>query len=330
MEQSIFTNELTAEPVQIDEDKELPVLQYVRFKIIILNEEYKSYRIKMKLRFNMCIAQIFIALISYLIGQVLSVAKNINTTDDIGKIGSVISSVFVIASTITTIFTVYLKHSSDKYFERSGNTEITGNLFKPMFLNIDFKILENLYEFQKSNQSTDQSTDHLFRHSLLWLGGVWLVCIILSKSVNNLEYRLNQKYDIDISKYFTEDSKSIEKKLGRIVFRDHKNQPSDDKKQLDNKKPSDEDDKKPSSGVKNGHSSDGEKQNPAWDIIYFGYFVINNLELYPNEKFAIKSILNGVIFKEGVDEENYGLEIINKALSNKYTYKTLESHSKQK
>ncbi|RIB06274.1 hypothetical protein C2G38_2116452 [Gigaspora rosea] len=269
MEQSIFTNELTAEPVQIDEDKELPVLQYVRFKIIILNEEYKSYRIKMKLRFNMCIAQIFIALISYLIGQVLSVAKNINTTDDIGKIGSVISSVFVIASTITTIFTVYLKHSSDKYFERSGNTEITGNLFKPMFLNIDFKILENLYEFrqiilyftlnlrkkndilskeklidllissvfflyilfslliltsiyaagsEKSNQSTDQSTDHLFRHSLLWLGGVWLVCIILSKSVNNLEYRLNQKYDIDISKYFTEDSKSIEKKLG-LVFR---------------------------------------------------------------------------------------------------------------
>ncbi|CAG8717722.1 33820_t:CDS:2, partial [Gigaspora margarita] len=327
-DQITYTNKFTDEPkdqaVQIEEkDKEL--LQYVRFKIIMLNEEYKSYRINMKNRFNMCLAQIFIALIAFFIGQILSIAKHINTTSDIGTIGSVVSSVFVIASTITTIFTVYLNNSSDKYFERNSNTEITGNLFKPMFLNIDFKILKNLYEFQKS----DQSTDHLFRHSLFWLGEIWIVCIILSKSfdlVNNLEYRLNQNYVI--SEYFTEDSKSKEKKLGlafsfikylirffnlfffpyywlsgRIVFRgfrDHNNQPSDDKEPL--------------SGVNNDHSSDGEEQNPAWDI-YFVCFVINNLELYPSEEFAIKSILNGAVFTEEGHEEKYDPGIINKTLS---------------
>ncbi|RIB02143.1 hypothetical protein C2G38_2228654 [Gigaspora rosea] len=240
--QNTHMGELTDEPkpladqesVQIEEkDKELH--QYVRFKIIMLNEEYKSYRINMKIRFNICIAQIFIALISYFIGQILSIAKHINTTDGIGKIGPVISSIFVIAGTITTIFTVYLNHSSDKYFERNGNTEITENLFKPMFLNIDTKILKNLYEFRP---------------------------------------------------------------IGRIVFRNHDNQPSDE-------------------------------QNPAWEIIYFGCFVINNLELYPSEEFAIKSILNGAVFTDENHEEKYDPGIINKTLTSKYSYRTLRSKSNQ-
>ncbi|KAF0462689.1 hypothetical protein F8M41_000244 [Gigaspora margarita] len=108
------------------------------------------------------------------------------------------------------------------------------------------------------------------------------------------------------------------KNRGRIVFRgfrDHNNQPSDDKKPL--------------SGVNNDHSSDGEEQNPAWDI-YFVCFVINNLELFPSEEFAIKSILNGAVFTEEDHEEKYDPGIINKTLTSKYSYRTLWSNSKQK
>ncbi|CAG8605379.1 8243_t:CDS:2 [Dentiscutata erythropus] len=296
----------TYEPVslndQVSEDEDNEILQYVRFKIITLNEEYKWYKINMKIRFHMCVAQIFIALISIFIGQLLSVAKHINTIDDIGKIGSVVSSIFVIAGTITTIFTVYLNNSSEKYFERSGNTEITE------------------------------------RHGLFWVGEVWICCIILSKSfdlVNNLEYRLNQKYDI--SKYLIEDSLDSnvkEKELGclfniikfvikvfnlcflpyywlsgRIVFRDQTKQSSDE-------------DQLPLRSNQSQTSKE-EEQNPVLET-YFKYFVVNNLELYPNEEFAIKSILNGAIITTGEGtKEKYDPEFIRKILRSKFHGKTI-------
>ncbi|CAG8658735.1 869_t:CDS:2, partial [Racocetra fulgida] len=105
-------------------------IQHIRFKIMLLNEHYKSYKNKLRCRFNLCIAQIFISLIA------IFIAKNIS------KIGPLISSLFVMAGTITTIFTVYLNLSSEKYYEKSGYTEVTKDVFKPMLLDVNKSVLK--------------------------------------------------------------------------------------------------------------------------------------------------------------------------------------------
>ncbi|CAG8492425.1 9340_t:CDS:2 [Gigaspora margarita] len=202
--------------------------QVIRYMIVKLNEEYKTYRKNMKSRQNLLGAQIFLSLIAIFLGELFAFAENSNI---IAKIGPQLSSLLGGIATLVTIFTVYLNRTEQKYYESSSVTNLDENMFRLMYLHIATKFIkhysadlseEAFYHESKeikdeddSNQNyIDKNTQQKLRQSMLYLGIVWFGFIILSKSYDFTEI-LGQRSSHNSLKFWVND---IELILNGIVI----------------------------------------------------------------------------------------------------------------
>ncbi|CAG8683828.1 747_t:CDS:2 [Dentiscutata erythropus] len=120
-------------------EEENLVYQAIRFFIVKLNEEYKSYQKNMRYRQNVYTAEIFISLISIFLGQLFGFAQN---SDIMAKVGTQLTSLFGGIGLLVTIVTAYLNNTTQKYLESSSSTELDENTFKLMYLHIDDKVIK--------------------------------------------------------------------------------------------------------------------------------------------------------------------------------------------
>ncbi|CAG8618076.1 7822_t:CDS:1 [Dentiscutata heterogama] len=122
----------------------------VKYLLLTLNDEYKTYQKNMNLRTNVFAAQFFIAGFSIFLGQLFTYESKSDTTNFIKNIGgSQLPTIFGAAGTLVTLITGYLNYLNEKKYD-DCSTEISSNVFKLNNLNIDKEFIQKSRTIDKS------------------------------------------------------------------------------------------------------------------------------------------------------------------------------------